>query len=88
MADKPKTAEQINREAGVISAIDVYNEFAERCYVCKSQIERETAKRIRARIEPFIPNSFSLQGNQSVYHITLPCKVWQQLWKEFLGEEG
>lgn len=41
MSKEPKTAEQINREAGVMSASDVYNEFSVRCTKCKVNIRQQ-----------------------------------------------
>jgi predicted metal-dependent peptidase len=64
MSNKPdKTAEQMT----VPYILD--------CAKCKSQIEKETARRIFERIERDNP---SMCGKYRIY--------WQQFWKEFIGE--
>ena len=60
MADKPKTAEQIDKRL-----------IAGFCLTCKSQIEKDIAKRIFERIDR---------------RRTWTEDEYQQLKKEFLGE--
>lgn len=49
---------------------------------CKSQIEKETAKRIKTEIEK---NSFVADiGIEKIRKMDEPW--WQQFWKEFTGE--
>jgi len=82
VAEKPKTAEQ--KDTPLIKASVNYLEAVGYCPKCKSQIERDIAKRIFERI-----------GNNSFVYRTgvetlrkMDESWWQQFWKEFLGEES
>jgi uncharacterized protein with PIN domain len=63
------------RDGGIYA--DVAQGEKDRCTNCKSQIEKDVAKRIKAGIEKGLPDS--VYNNRA---------WWQQFWKEFLGEES
>jgi site-specific recombinase len=104
--DKPKTAEQIEGEISELldDFATTAEDIPSMCWdthktdttnkilaLCKSQIEKEYAKRIFERIERDYHGECPLE-NCFVYLAcsgicpTKDCEWWQQLKKEFLGE--
>jgi len=70
MAEKPKTAEQIDKRL-----------IAGFCLTCKSQIEKDMAKKIFDRIEPHITNAlFQLHYDKD---FESEMTWWQQLRQEY-----
>jgi hypothetical protein len=88
MADKPKTAEQIIAQIGKAEIIPddktvggYYHNVI--CPACKSQIERDVAKRIFERIDQNIKTTAEIYGsNGNDREFTFRESWYQQLKKE------
>ena len=79
---KPKTAEQINTPlTGKAESLSQKRRYDAVCSACKSQIERDMAKKIFDRIEPHITNAlFQLHYDKD---FESEMTWWQQLRQEY-----